>query len=204
MAYSDFTLNKVVKQFDLKISEKRYLFKDTPELECSQFLQETLEYNIPLALASNSEKARSEMIISPILIELRKKLNSQISLFSGVEFNVDEQQGLKGICDFLISRSPELLMITAPVILIVEAKKENLNAGLGQCIAEMVAAQLFNEREGNQEISMILGAVTTGSIWRFLKLKANTVEIDLGEYFLSNINKILGILSNNLVKETRD
>ncbi|MEB3279061.1 MAG: hypothetical protein VKK42_09110 [Lyngbya sp.] len=198
MAYSDFTLNKVIKQFNLKLSEKLHLFEDTPELECSQYLRDTLEYNIPLALASNSEKARSEMIIAPLLIELRKQLNSQISLFSGIEFNVDEEQGLKGICDFLISRSPELLMMTAPVILIVEAKKENLNAGLGQCVAEMVAAKLFNEREENQ-IKTIYGAVTTGSIWKFLRLQNDTVEIDLGEYFIDNVNKILGILSQGVM-----
>ncbi|WP_413163784.1 hypothetical protein ACL6C3_30155 [Capilliphycus salinus ALCB114379] len=161
-------------------------------------MRETLEYNIPLALASNSEKARSEMIIAPLLIELRKQLNSQISLFSGIEFNVDEEQGLKGICDFLISRSPELLMMTAPVILIVEAKKENLNAGLGQCVAEMVAARLFNEREENQ-IKTIYGAVTTGSIWKFIRLQNDTVEIDLGEYFIDNVNKILGILSRGVM-----
>ena len=203
MAYSDFTLNTVIKQFNLQLSEQLHLFSNTPELESSQYLRDTLEYNIPLALASNSEKARSEMIIAPVIIELRKQLNSQISLFSGIEFNVDEEQGLKGICAFLMSRSPELLMIKAPVILIVEAKKENLNAGLGQCIAEMVAAQFFNEKEQNQ-IKTIFGAVTTGSAWKFIRLQNHTVEIDLVEYFVSNVNKILGILSDGIFEKISD
>ena len=93
--------------------------------------------NVPLALASNTGKSRSEMIIAPILIALRKYLNNQISLFSGIDFTVDSAQGLNGNCDFIISRSPELLIINAPVVTIVEAKKENINTGLGQCVAEM-------------------------------------------------------------------
>lgn len=197
MAYSDFSLDKVVKTFDLTLSDKVKMFSSIPELECSNYLIETLDYNVPLALASNTEKSRSEMIIAPILIELRKQLQQRISLFSGVEFNVEPAQGLNGNCDFLISRSPELLLLTAPVIVIVEAKKENLNGGLGQCIAEMLAAKIFNEREGNK-IKAIYGTVTTGSIWKFLKLEEQTVEIDLGEYFLNNVNKILGILANGI------
>ena len=194
MAYSDFTLDKVVKTFDLTLLDKVKMFSSVPELECSNYLTETLDYNVPLALASNTEKSRSEMIIAPILIELRKQLHQSISLFSGVDFNVEPAQGLNGNCDFLISRSPELLLLTAPVTVIVEAKKENLNAGLGQCIAEMLAAQIFNEREGNK-IKTIYGTITTGSIWKFLKLENQTVEIDLGEYFLNDVNKILGILA---------
>ncbi|GCL35647.1 MAG: hypothetical protein ACKO9I_12000 [Sphaerospermopsis kisseleviana] len=54
-------------------------------------------------------------------------------------------------------------MINAPVILVVEAKNENIKGGLGQCIAEMYAAKLFNEREEN-EITEIYGVVTTGEI----------------------------------------
>jgi len=197
MAYSDFTLDRVQKTFDLTISEGVDIFSPIPEVESSEFLTEILRYNTPLALAINTEKSRSEMIIAPILIELKKHFNSQISLFSGVDFNVDATQGLNGTCDFLISRSPEQLFIKAPVITIVEAKKENLNAGIGQCVASMLAAKLFNEREGN-EIPIIYGAVTTGNIWKFIKLEGQVVDIDLSEYFIGNLSKILGILSNGI------
>ena len=135
------------------------------------------------------------MIIAPILIAARKYLNNQISLFSGIDFTVDTEQGLNGNCDFIISRSPELLIINAPVVTIVEAKKENINAGLGQCVAEMIAARMFNEREGNN-IQTIYGTVTTGTNWKFLKLINQVVEIDLTDYYINNIGKILGILSS--------
>ena len=68
---------------------------------------------------------------------------------------------------------------------------------MGQCTAEMYAARLFNEREGNQ-VAEIYGAVTTGEVWKFLKLKNQTISIDLSEYFLNDLNKILGILAHSI------
>lgn len=200
MSYSDFTLDRVRKSFGLTISDKVDIFASIPEVECPELLAEILRENVPLALASNTEKSRSEMIIAPILIAVRKYLNNQISLFSGIDFTVDPAQGLNGNCDFIISLSPELLIVNAPVITIVEAKKENINAGLGQCVAEMLAAKLFNEREGNN-IQTIYGTVTTGTNWKFLKLIGQVVEIDLSEYYINDIGKIIGILSNILTEE---
>lgn len=66
--------------------------------------------------------------------------------------------------------------------------------GLGQCMAEMVAARLFN-RQQEKDIEAIYGAVTTGNIWKFLKLEKQTIFIDLKDYFLPEIDKILGILT---------
>ena len=163
----------------------------------------------PVALAINSEKVRSELIIAPILLELKRNHPDRVSLFSGKEFNVDADRGLNGFCDFLISRSPQQSVIQSPVIAIVEARNENIELGLvearnenielglGQCMAEMVAAQIFNQRKG-LEIPMILGAVTTGSTWKFMKLEGQTIDLDLTEYFLNQVGKILGILSLTL------
>ncbi|MCL6752412.1 hypothetical protein KBT16_16150 [Nostoc sp. CCCryo 231-06] len=200
MSYSDFTLDRVRKTFSLTISDKIDIFASVHKVECPPLLAEVLRENVPLALASNTEKSRSEMIIAPILIAVRKYLNNQISLFSGIDFTVDSAQGLNGNCDFIIGRSPELLILNAPVVTIVEAKKENINAGLGQCVAEMLAAKLFNEREGNN-IQAIYGTVTTGTIWKFLKLIGQVIEIDLSEYYINDIGKIIGILSNILTEE---
>jgi hypothetical protein len=197
MAYSDFTLEKVKQNFQINTIEASDIFAQVADLECSQLLKEILQYNVPIATASNSKKARSEMIIAPILLELRRQLNDQVNLFSGVEFNVDAAQGLNGICDFIITNSTERLIITAPVVVIVEANKENIFAGLGQCIAEMLAAQILNERSGNERVP-IYGTVTTGSIWQFLKLSGQEIQIDLSEYYLKDVNKILGILASGV------
>ncbi|MDK2408252.1 hypothetical protein QHH11_07040 [Aphanizomenon sp. PH219] len=193
MAYSDFKLSEIIQKFELTLNEVSGLFGDVAEEESSDLLTTILKENVDLAVSINTEKARSEMIISPILLEVRRKLNNEISLFSGVDFNVDNQQGLNGFCDFLISLSKEQLFIRAPVITLVESKNENLKSGLAQCIAEMLAAQLFNEQKQNA-IKIVYGAVTIGTIWQFLKLEDKTISIDLTEYYIKDVKKILGIL----------
>ncbi|MBE9206293.1 hypothetical protein IQ244_07160 [Nostoc sp. LEGE 06077] len=198
MAYSDFSLTKFKKDFNIHIDEQNDLFLHTESIQISDQLKNTLAETTELALAINTEKARSEMIITPILLEVRRSANYQISLFSGTDFNVDPEKGLNGYCDFVISRSREQLTINAPVIIIIEAKNENIKGGLGQCMAAMLAAQIFNEREGNN-IKTIYGAVTTGDIWKFLKLEGTNVFVDLNNYYIKELNKILGILCQGIL-----
>ncbi|MEG3935236.1 MULTISPECIES: hypothetical protein [unclassified Microcoleus] len=195
MPYSQFSIEQIKATFGIAFSSKMGLFADIPAIEPSSFLQETLQFNLPLALEINSEKARSELIVAPILVEIKKRLPERMSLFSGREFNVDAARGLSGYCDFLISRSPEQLVIESPVIALVEAKNDNIQSGLGQCMAETIAAQIFNQRQEN-DIQTIYGVVTTGSIWKFFKLEGIAIEIDTSEYFINNVGKILGILIN--------
>lgn len=196
MSYSQFTtLEMIESNFGIKIADKVGIFDQIPESEYSDFLGQTLQDNIALALAINTEKARSELIVTPILVELRKHFNYQISFFSGKEFNIDPEKGLNGFCDFLISRSPEQLLIKTPVVALVEAKNDNLQNGLPQCMAEMIAARIFNERNNNN-ISAIYGVVTTGTNWKFLRLVNQTIEVDLNDYFIDKISKIIGILKH--------
>ena len=136
-------------------------------------------------------------MIAPILAEVRSQLKDQVALFSGVDFNVDPTVGLTGFCEFLFSASPEQLYIDAPVVTVVEAKNENIKAGLGQCIAEMVAAQLFNQQR-DRSISTVYGVVTTGEIWKFLALEAQVVAIDKQSFYIANIEQILGVFKTIL------
>lgn len=197
MSYSEFKLETLVKDFKITLREASDLFIQCPEVQPSDHLRLTLTQNLNLAVAMNTEKARSEMIISPILLEVKRRMHDRISLFSGVDFTVDAEKGLNGICDFLISHSSEQLFVRAPVIALVEAKNENLKSGFAQCMAEMLAAQLFNQREGN-DIPIIYGVVTIGTLWRFLRLTDQTIELDLTEYFIKDISKILGILLHTI------
>ena len=193
MAYSDFSLAKVKNDFGLTLNETRKLFAETQPVLPSETLTNLLIDYIPLATAISTEKARSEFLIAPILAEIRRLLNNRISLFSGNEFNVEPARGLQGFCDYIISGSPEQLFITAPVITIFEAKKEDIIGGLGQCVAAMLAAQRFNQNQGN-EVEIIYGSVTTGTNWKFLILEGTTVYIDSIEYYIKEVDKILGIL----------
>ncbi len=195
MAYSDFSLRKVKEQFELTLVEGVcFLPEITPLMPSTPYLQDVLQESLPLAISMGSEKARSELLISPVLFELRRLLDRKISFFSGEEFTVDQAAGLNGTCDFLLSRSPEQLLMEAPIMVIVEAKKDSIKGGWGQCIAEMVAAQRFNEG-GSQEINTIYGTVTTGNIWTFLKLEGKQVTIDLNDYLLLPVERLLGILA---------
>lgn len=193
MAYSEFNLKKVRRELAIIIHENGQFLSGISPIQPDDLLQRELEEGLPLVLARGSEKARSEWIINPVLTGVRRLLNRQVSLFSGEDFTVDSTLGLNGICDFLISRSPTQLEIEAPTVVIVEAKKENLNGGLGQCIAEMVAAQIFNEANG-VTIPVIYGSVSSGTAWKFLKLEGKSVTIDLNEYPLPPVELILGTL----------
>jgi hypothetical protein len=201
MSYSNFTLSKVKAQFGLATEETQDLFVDVAPIQASELLTLVLKEQLPLASAINTEKARSELVVMPVLIEVRRQLRNQIAIFSGTSLEVEPSQGLDSRCDFILSRSPEQYYVAAPILTIVEAKNESIPSGLGQCIATMFAARLFNEREGNP-IEPIYGAVTTGTDWKFLKLEGNTAFIDTSDYFIKEVDKILGILTATLQPET--
>ena len=89
MAYSNFTLRDVQKIFQLTLHEEMGLFAQIEPMAISEPLTLTLSENVPLAVSMNTEKARSELIVVNVLLELRKLFQRQVSLFSGVEFTVD-------------------------------------------------------------------------------------------------------------------
>ncbi len=193
MSYSDFDLKKIKSTFNIAIRENDDLFSRIPEVEISDLLTQLLKQNVPLALAMGTEKACSELIIINIFLEIKRQLT--VSFFSGIEFTVDKELGLNGFCDFIISQSSEQLFLESPIVVIVEAKNERITSGLGQCIAEMIAAKRYNEKDG-KALPFIYGVVTTGHAWKFLKLAENIVYIDIADYYINNPNKILGILTH--------
>jgi hypothetical protein len=195
VSYSDFSIEEVKQRFQLRIAEEDEYFAQVQPIAVSDFLTRTLAENVPLAVAISTEKTRSEFIVAPVLMEARRQALPKISLFSGVEFNVDPSRGLNGICGFLLGLSPEQLTIEAPVVSIVEAKNESIKSGLGQCMAEMVAAQLFNRQRG-RELSRVYGVVTTGSLWKFMRLEGDLVSLDLRDYPISELGRVVGILVN--------
>ncbi len=193
MPYSSFTLDTVEETFQLEERGAAGIFADSEPVEPSAELANALAKKAPLAKAIGTEKAKSELIVADILVELREHFERRISLFSGIEFNVDAENDLSGICDFVISLSPGQFSLKAPGIVLVEAKRDSLTDGLGQCVAEMVAAQRFNAEKGN-DIRCVYGAITSGTEWLFLKLEGQTLSIDMATYHISQCDKVLGIL----------
>jgi hypothetical protein len=192
MAYNNFSLQDVIDKFEINLFESTFcdsLPLVIPQPEFTTIFQQSL----PFAQRARSEKAKSELLVSPILVEVRRLLGDGIQLFSGEEFNVDKDRGLNGFCYFLFSRSTISYVIQAPILMLVEAKKGELDVGLGQCIAEMFAAQIFNQNK-DRVIPIIYGCVTSGKLWQFLKLEGKDVTIDVNEYSVTPVERILGIL----------
>lgn len=192
MSYSQFeTLEQSIDAFNLNILEACFFPADLRPLTPSVMLTTFLKRSIPIVSAA-SEKARSEGIIYPILLEVRELLHDQVTLFSGREFSFDATIGLNGIVDFLLCRSTSILIPQAPAVMLVEAKKADIASGYGQCVAEMVAAQRFNRSkqiEGN-----VYDCISNGLLWRFLKLEDTLVTLVLTDYSLNPVEPLLAQL----------
>ena len=192
MAYSDF---KTIRQFEEKFGfqqrlESLFQKRDLHAVKPSEHLTFDLQEAAEIALL-NSEKAKSEFIISPILRELRRR-NKTFAFFSGYAFDVDKAQKLTGVCDFLLSTNVHAVEIKSPVVCLVEAKNRTIEEGFGQCAAEMYAARLLNERD-DEPYRTIYGCVTTASEWHFLRLEDNFIIIDRDRYLLSELGILLAI-----------
>lgn len=191
MSYSEFSLKRVKKEFNL--TEKRLkLFDSEQQIEASDWLKQTLELSLELALSSSSEKARSEFIVAPILLEMEKINQKSFAIFSGENLEAAPEKGLNGECDFILSKGPISSTLQTPIFSLVEAKKNDIKEGLGQCVAQMLGAKLVNQHENN-EISFIYGCVTTGETWQFMKLEEDILMMDTRRYYINELGKLLWV-----------
>ena len=188
-SYSKYTYEDL-SALSIKVREYK-LFDKIKEIEPSAFLAESLYKNLKRNL--RTEKAKSELIIAPILNELEDTNDNIFGYYSGYNFDVDKNLGLRGFCDFILSFEPDSPIIEAPVFCVVEAKNDNLDSGVPQCIAEMYAAQIFNQKRGS-ETPFIYGAVTFGYEWKFLKLENKIALLDTDLYYLIRLPELLGVL----------
>ena len=193
MSYSNFTIKDLKDCFGVEEVFRAGIFDDVAPRPIGNLLKTFLDQNTNFAILQRTEKARSEFIIAPIFAELRQQAAEKISVFSGWELNVDAEKGLMGRCDFLVSDSPYQADMEAPIVVAVEAKQQDFDKGTTQCIAEMIAARIFNEREGHSR-NRIYGTVTTGDVWRFLVLRDKQGLIDPNLLTLKDVDKIFGIL----------
>ena len=193
MSYSNFTTKNLKERFGVEEVFRAKMFDDVKPRPVSDLLTTFLAQNTDFAILQKTEKARSEFIIAPIFAELRQQAAEKISVFSGWELNVDASQGLTGRCDFLVSRTPYQAVMESPIVVAVEAKQQDFDKGTTQCLAEMVGARIFNERENNPQTE-IYGTVTTGDAWRFLILRGNQGLIEPNLLILKDIDKVFGIL----------
>jgi len=191
MAYGDFTKEQLEIDFGIRF-EGQKLFPNIQEIEPSNWLKTSLIRAKKVGV--RSEKSRSELMVSPILVELGEINDYNFSSYSGEQLNVDKERGLSGECDFILSKSLIKRFVTAPIFCITEAEKHDLEKGLIQVSAQVLGAYYFNQKSDNQDIKVIYGASTNGYEWVFLKLEDNTIVVDTEAYSLAELPELLGIL----------
>lgn len=190
MAYSDFTLFDLRQQFDAHFRAET-LFPNAAPIEASDWLKQALKMGEGIGF--NSEKSRSERLVTPILLELCERNHRSFSIYSGMNLDVDPARGLRGECDFIFSYSRIQDFVTAPIFCIAEAKKQDLELGTLQCAAQLIAARRLNEFEGNPT-QPLYGCSTTGVEWRFLKYEGTEFILDENRYYLAQLPALLGAL----------
>lgn len=192
MSFRDFSVDEVQQRLGLRLQDAD-LFQDVTPLTVSAEFAERVRYGVDLATAIDTEKAKSEFIIAPVLLELRRLTGDRFKLFSGVEWNVDPTRGLNGYCDFILTRGGSQLFVSAPFLAIAEAKNDHIINGLGQCIAAMFAATVMNQSAGSPQ-AVVYGIVSTGTLWRILRLTGDLVEIDTDNLMVSELPRLMGVL----------
>ncbi len=190
MAYTDFTLDDLTATFGI-VNRKTSLFGAISPVEPSPWLNQTLRYGQRLSL--RTEKARSELLVSPILVELIERNSGFLTLYSGERLNADAQVGLVGECDFLLARETGSYSINFPIFAIVEAKKKDIDLGIDQCAAQLLGARVYNEAR-HHPVPYLYGCSTTGEDWVFLKLENDIIYVDSTRYELSDLPTLLGVL----------
>jgi hypothetical protein len=193
MAFSDFDLRTVVNTFGLREKRDTDLFPDVAPMEPSDHLRAWLDEFAPVAIAVNTEMARREFMTGPLLTEAKRRAAGPVLVLPGMPLDADKSRGLNGYCDYLISRSDEFYYLRSPLAAVVEAKREDLIGGLGQCAAAMIGMRIFNERDGTP-FPVLYGCVSSGTNWRFLKLEGEILTIDRPEYHIRETGTLLGIL----------
>lgn len=141
------------------------------------------------------EQSLREAFIFPVLSEVFLNFRERITLFSDVVLKIEgEERNLNGFCDYLIGGTPGQIKPTAPLICVVEAKKEDFEIGTWQCAAELYVCKLNNERAG-RPYPFYIGVVTIGRMWLFIKLDCEKKLLirDTYYYSIDNLPRLLGV-----------
>ena len=190
MAFSDFKkLSEVQEQFRIK-----YMTSDLFQIEAAnppeQFLQE-FQFTIQNINVFSSEASRCEAIMFPVLREVYKAYADNYALWIREPIIYDEI--LSGTPDYLIATKSELGMtvVGTPLIILVEAKKNDFEQGWGQCLAELVAAQKINDAPDVP----VYGIVSDGERWQFGKLVDDGFTQNRTTFSIDNLPILFGAIN---------
>jgi hypothetical protein len=189
MPYTDFSLETISTTLGVGVATAK-IFPPLSPAPVPPWLGEMLDRGMRQVLLS--EKARSEFIVVPVLLACQELSPEPITIYSGVRLDVDPARGLIGECDFILAATDPVPALRAPLMIIVEAKKHDLESGVWQCLAQMVGARIFNERSGRPP-APVYGCVTNAEAWQFLRLTDQLAQIDVRRYYVNDVGDILAV-----------
>jgi len=191
MAFSDFkNIGEVQKKYSIKYKEE--FFIKAQKLKPSENFINDFEFYKENIDIFSSEASRSEVIISPILREIYKKYYKEYSFW--IQKSIVYDSILCGTPDYIFSQKSELgkTVLEKPIVIVVEAKRNDFEQGWGQCLAEMVASQKIND---DFEFP-IYGVVTDGNLWQFGKLEKDCFFKNIENFTIDRLNLLYGALDN--------
>ena len=190
MAFSDYkTIAQVQEEYKIKYLEEDFI--EIGDLKPSDLFVKELQFSEQNMDIFTSESSRCENIIYPILREVYKTFLDEYTLWSHKSITYDAK--LNGTPDYLFSTKSELgkTVLGLPIVIIVEAKKNDFREGWGQCLAELIAVQKINEAE---ELP-VYGIVTDGELWQFGKLVSDEFTKSKLRITTTDLDKIFGTIS---------
>ena len=190
MAFSDFKkISEVQEKFRIKYTASAF-FEVEATRPSEQFLQE-FRFTLQHINVFSSEASRCEAIIFPVLREVYKAYTDTYALWIQEPISYDET--LSGTPDYLIATKSELGMtvVGTPLILLVEAKKNDFEQGWGQCLAELVAAQKIN---ADPDVP-VYGIVSDGTSWQFGKLVGDAFIQNRTSFSVDNLPMLFGAIN---------
>ncbi len=191
MAFSDFkTISEVQEKFRIIYSEDDFV-KSEPSTPSAEFLRD-FEFTREHINVFASEASRCETIIFPVLKESYKAYADQYALW--IKQSIAYDDVLNGVPDYFISTRSELgkTVVGSPLILLVEAKKNDFEQGWGQCLAELVAAQKIND----DAAFPVYGIVTDGTLWQFGRLIGDTFTQNRADFALTHLPTLFGAVNS--------
>ncbi|MEY2976820.1 MAG: hypothetical protein ACO3NK_17115 [Prochlorotrichaceae cyanobacterium] len=189
MSFSQFkTIADVQKIYNIKYQEASFI--KAIDIEVPPGLIEDLQFNQEYIDVFSSEAARSELIISPLLRSVYKNHRQNYSFW--IQKSIEFDQDLCGTPDYMFSKRSALgkTVLETPIVIIVEAKKNDFEHGWGQCLAELVASQKLNDDPDKS----IYGVVTDGNLWQFGYLCTTVFTKDDHNYTIDNLKTLYGAL----------
>ncbi|MBD1995351.1 hypothetical protein H6G00_01730 [Leptolyngbya sp. FACHB-541] len=173
-----FAQEDILAEFGVGL-ERRSLSFDALPTDTS-LLRTELEADLGL-VDLESEAARREILIAPVLTSLCRQVQARLK----IEYPVAVNEQLKGSFDYYVQSRSNLL--------VVEAKNSDLMRGFTQLAVELIALDQWVK----SATPVLYGAVTTGEEWRFgmFYRQEKKVVRDINLYRVpADLDVLMGIL----------